>query len=155
MNILGTQFTLSNKSLDIYLAGCSGVNGHHCKNCHNPESWNFNAGELFTINKLNDVVNKIVEFNELIDNIMIFGGEPLDQPEKELLRLLVPISGLDKDIWIFTRKEIKEVPDSIKSICSYVKCGPYLEQFKTEDNIQYGIKLATSNQKIYKKGVDY
>ena len=37
----------------------------------------------------------------------------------------------------------------------YIKCGQYLKELKVNDNYQYGIKLATSNQKIYKRGVDY
>jgi len=37
----------------------------------------------------------------------------------------------------------------------YIKCGKYIPDLITNDNWQYGIKLATSNQKIYKRGVDY
>ncbi|NLE03473.1 MAG: radical SAM protein [Crenarchaeota archaeon] len=40
-------------------------------------------------------------------------------------------------------------------LTDYIKCGRYIEDFITNDNWQYGIKLATSNQKIYKKGIDY
>jgi hypothetical protein len=32
----------------------------------------------------------------------------------------------------------------------YIKTGRYIEEFKCNDNIQYGIKLASSNQQIYK-----
>ena len=43
MNIVSTQYTLSTKSLEIYLAGCSGQ--PKCKGCHNPMLWDFNMGE--------------------------------------------------------------------------------------------------------------
>ena len=43
----------------------------------------------------------------------------------------------------------------IKELCDYIKTGEYDESLKCENNIQYGIKLATSNQKINKKGIDY
>ena len=42
-----------------------------------------------------------------------------------------------------------------KELCDYIKTGSYIEELKCDDNIQYGIKLATSNQKINKKGIDY
>ena len=48
MNILATQYTLPYKSLDIYVAGCSG--SPHCINCHNKESWDFNQGEIYNKN---------------------------------------------------------------------------------------------------------
>lgn len=40
-------------------------------------------------------------------------------------------------------------------LTDYIKCGRYVEELTINDNWQYGIKLATSNQKIYKKGIDY
>lgn len=154
MNILSTQYTLSTKSLEIYVAGCSG--NPHCKNCHNPMSWDFNLGEEYHIGYFNNNIrNKINQFDDLIDNIMIFGGEPLDQPYDYLTDMLYDLKSLNKSIWLFTRYNIEDVDIVIKNYCDYIKCGRYIESLRTDDNIQYGIKLATSNQNIYKKGVDY
>ena len=95
-------------------------------------------------------------FDGLINNISIFGGEPLDNnwgELEEMLRLLK--NNINKEIWIYTRYSIEEVPKFVKLYCDYIKCGRYIKELKTENNIQYGVKLATKNQKIYKKGVDY
>jgi hypothetical protein len=81
---------------------------------------------------------------------MIFGGEPLDNDHDELLQLLFDLRGLNKKIWLFTRYEFDELPKFILDLCDYVKCGRYLEDLKTDNNIMFGIKLASSNQKIYK-----
>lgn len=154
MNILATQYTLQTKSLDIYLAGCNGQ--PKCQGCHNPESWDFNQGEIYNQeyyeNKLRD---KIKTFSSVINNIMIFGGEPLDQKHSELLTLLYDLNETNLPIWLFTRYELDEIPEEIIGVCNYIKCGRFLPELKTDDNIQYGIKLPTSNQYIYKKGVDY
>ena len=37
----------------------------------------------------------------------------------------------------------------IKKYCNYIKCGQYIEELSTNENIQYGVKLASSNQNIY------
>lgn len=37
----------------------------------------------------------------------------------------------------------------------YIKCGRYEEELKTANHIEYGVVLASTNQHIYKKGVDY
>lgn len=154
MNILATQYTLSTNSFEIYVAGCNGQ--PHCKGCHNPESWNFNQGTKFDLNYWNKINIKINEFNDLINNIMIFGGEPLDQNINDLSCLLNCLyDTFDKPIWIFTRYDISNVPQFVKDTCTYIKCGKYIPELTTDNNIQYEIKLATSNQKIYKKGLDY
>lgn len=153
MNILATQYTLQTKSFEIYVAGCNG--NPHCKGCHNPESWDFNNGEPMSNHFIYNCSKKIKEFNSLIDNIMIFGGEPLDQDYKELENLLMWCYTQNKKIWLFTRYSLNEVPQFVKDWCSYIKCGEYIQELTVYDNIQYGIKLATSNQKIYKKGLDY
>jgi anaerobic ribonucleoside-triphosphate reductase activating protein len=155
MNILATQYTLEHKSLEIYVAGCSGIKGVHCTSCHNQESWEFNQGDLYTKEYFNHIEQKVTDFNNLIDNIMLFGGEPLDQNHDELLHMLLDLKSLNKDIWLFTRYDINKIPKEIKILCDYIKCGRYLPELACEDNIYYGIKLATSNQKIYKKRLDY
>ena len=86
---------------------------------------------------------------------MIFGGEPLDQPVGELIEMLDYLTKANKPIWLFTRYKIEYIPEDINKYCDYIKCGNYIEELTTGDNIQYGIKLATSNQHIYKKGKDY
>ena len=153
MNIIGTQYTLKHKSFEIYVAGCNG--SPHCKGCHNPESWDFNRGDKIDDTYLILLQKKIQSFDGLIDNIMIFGGEPLDQKIGELLALLEWLAQFNKKIWVFTRHELNEVPLVVKKCCDYIKCGRYDPDYITNNNTQYGIVLATSNQYIYKKGLDY
>jgi anaerobic ribonucleoside-triphosphate reductase activating protein len=150
MNILATQYTLEFKSLDIYVAGCRG--NPHCHGCHNPESWSFNQGKNYTEEYYEKLKQKIKDFDLMIDNIMIFGGEPLDQNHDELLNLLFDLKGFNKKIWLFTRYEIDKIPEEIKILCDYIKTGKYIKELKCDGNVQFGIKLATSNQKIYRIG---
>lgn len=154
MRILGTQFTLSMESFDIYIAGCKAP---HCKGCHNPEGWDFNQGEVYDGTYVQKLFEKMNDFYSLIKNIMIFGGEPLDSSIDELVDMLAFINAATdcKPIWLFTRYYLDDVPEKIKLICSYIKCGKYVESKKIDGYKQYGITLATSNQKIYKRGVDY
>ena len=155
INILATQYTLSRKSLEIYMAGCKGnVQFGHCPNCHNPESWNFNQGKYYK-EEVNKILNKIQDFNEMIDRIDIFGGEPNDQNHSELEDFLKILKNTGKELWLWTSWELKDCPQFEKELCDYIKTGFYNERLSCDNNIQYKIKLATSNQKINKKGIDY
>ena len=154
MNILATQYTLQHKSLEIYLAGCNA--NPHCTSCFNSESWNFNQGikyDNYYFNK--HIKQKCDDFSLLINNIFVLGGEPNDQDKDELLHLLFDLKSLNKKIWIFTRYDLKQLPKFELELCDYIKCGKYIPELTIENNTQYGIKLATSNQKIYKKNIDY
>ena len=153
MNIIDTQYSLQTKSLDIYLAGCKGP---HCSCCHNQGSWDFSAGHLCTEYWLYDAVGiKVEKFPDLVENIFVVGGEPLDQPDNSIFLLLHELKQYNKPVWLFTRKSLEEVPFFVKEYCTYIKSGRYDETLLTDDNIQFGVKLASSNQKIYKRGVDY
>ena len=151
MHISATQYTLSTSSLDIYFSGC---NPPHCKDCQNSELWEF-VNENNYVKKFYDIETKVKSFNTLIENIMLFGGCPLDQNHEEFVDFLNKLKTLNKVIWLFTRYALDEVPDDVKALCSYIKCGRYLPELKTDNNVMYEIALATSNQCIYKQGIDY
>lgn len=154
MRILATQYTLSNRSFEIYTAGCIG--NPHCTGCYSPETWDFDQGELFTQEYFNEKIkSKLNDFNMLIDNVMIFGGEPLDNSKDDLMLLLENLAKFKKPIWIFTHYDLQDAKNKLGeaiNFVDYLKCGAYIPQLTVDDNIQHGIKLATSNQKIYKVG---
>ena len=151
MNIAATQYSLSTKSLDIYFSGC---NAPHCKNCQNPELWEFSTDNNYE-NEFSKISEKVKTFSTLIDNIMLFGGEPLDQNYVELCDFIDKLKTLDKMIYLFTRYDLNKIPDYIKNLCNYIKTGRYIPSLTVDNNIQYGITLATSNQHINKQGIDY
>lgn len=69
----------------VFMQGCN----LRCKCCHNPDTWEMNAGQEF---KASDVLDKIVRFKEYFgDNggVTVSGGEPLLQSKfvKELFDL--------------------------------------------------------------------
>jgi organic radical activating enzyme len=147
MNIASTQFSLSTESFEIYLSGCDGICG---KSCHNYELIDFNIGNDYKI-ELPKIIEKIKEFDCLIKKIWILGGEPLLQNHSELCDLIQAINlHTNKELWLWTRFEINEIPMEIITLCDYIKTGRYIDNLKTENNIQYDIKLATSNQNIFK-----
>lgn len=156
MNILGTQYTLNRKALEIYISGCKGdAKLGHCPNCHNPESWNFSQGEKYNKTYFYKIKQKIIDFDTMIKNIEIYGGEPNDQNYIELESFLKDLKSLNKTIWLFTRYDLKDCPKFEYELCDYIKCGRYIQELSCNNNLQYGFNLATSNQNIYKKGIDY
>lgn len=90
----------------LWVSGCS----LHCKGCHNPQTWDFNAGKPF------DEVAKQELFNALgkpyIQGITFSGGHPLaEQNCQEVLALIAEIHLLfpEKDIWCYTGYTFEEI----------------------------------------------
>lgn len=151
MNIIATQYTLKTKAYEIYVAGCSGP---HCEDCYSPETWSFTVGEEYNEEYKDKIRRKIKEFKDIIQNVMIFGGEPLDQDMEQLTDLIKLVKNkYNLPVWIFTHYSIDEAIHRLGEtfeLVDYIKTGPYIPELKVENNEQFGINLATSNQKIYK-----
>lgn len=156
MKISYIEYSPASNSLDLFICGCKPP---HCTGCYNQELWDFNANGDTIENAVYDVVNLNHRFDSLIDRILILGGEPLDSYElyqEEFIKMLSDIKALvNKPIMLFTRYNLEDVPQNVKDYCDYIKCGRYIPELTTDNNIQEGIKLATSNQMIYKKGLHY
>lgn len=88
----------------IYLAGCS----HHCKGCHNPESWNPLAGSPLTDTAIHEMIVQI-NANPLLDGITFSGGDPFYNPKAFLpvIRLFREQTGLN--IWCYTGYTYEEL----------------------------------------------
>ena len=57
--------------VSIFMQGCS----FHCKNCFNPETWDFDGGKEFTDNTIDEVLNLCNK--DHIKGLSILGGEPM------------------------------------------------------------------------------
>ena len=59
--------------MTIFVQGCP----HHCKGCHNPESWSFDGGEEGDI----DIIIRAAKRNPLLKGLTFSGGEPFCQAD--------------------------------------------------------------------------
>ena len=71
-------------SVSFFVQGCP----HHCKGCHNPETWNFDGGKEFTYNTLNEIVESL-SANGISRSLAIMGVEPLCEQNIFLTLLVV------------------------------------------------------------------
>ena len=143
--------------VSLFVAGCP----HHCPGCFNPETWDFNAGNPFTQEEIDQIEQAIVK-NNLIRNFSILGGEPLAEPNRATIATLIEElreKFLDKiKIYLWTGyiyEELLSLEDpTIDYILSEVNVlidGPYLEEFR---NIALPLR-GSSNQRIIKlKNID-
>jgi anaerobic ribonucleoside-triphosphate reductase activating protein len=140
------------KAFEIYISGCNGT----CDGCFNPELKDFQFGKQFNTEVIESLLLKITEFNSIIENIWILGGDPLDQEQFDLIQLLSILKkNTNKSLWLWTRYDLNNISMNIKQYCDYIKVGAYIPNFSADNNVHYGVKLQTSNQKIFKKGTDY
>lgn len=99
----------------IFVSGCE----HHCKGCHNPETWDVNYGQEFTKDLQNEFINKCKN-NFLLKGITISGGDPLYIYKKEVLDFLDTFKRElpQLSVWLYTGyvmtiDTLKELEDKV------------------------------------------
>ena len=85
--------------VSIFMQGCS----FHCKNCFNPETWDFKSGIDFN----DEVIDKIIELAnyDYIKGLSILGGEPMHPNNIKGTTLLAKRfkeKYPDKTIWVWS-----------------------------------------------------
>lgn len=123
----------------IFVQGCP----HHCKGCHNPQTWRTDKGHVVTIESLLDDIKK----NPLLDGVTFSGGEPMLQSE-ELTKLAKEIKKLGLNIWCYTGFEYEDIKESKKEFLKYIDVlvdGKFIEELKC-----LGEYYGSSNQRIIK-----
>ena len=122
----------------IYLAGCR----HRCPGCHNPQSWELEAGVKMSLEEIMDVVRE-EEFN-----VTLTGGDPLYNPGGAgALVKAIRAEGLT--VWIYTGFTWEEIVED-KSLIAAVEGaeaiveGRFMESLRDESLPFRG----SSNQRI-------
>lgn len=129
----------------IWVSGCI----HHCKGCHNPETWDFNYGRDFT----DDDKKKIFELldNPYMKGVTFSGGDPLCS-YTDVLKLSKEIKEKypNKDIWVYTGFKFEYVAEQMSEILDYVD---YIVdgEFKIEERDVSLAFRGSKNQRIWKK----
>jgi len=105
----------------IYFAGCT----HHCKGCHNPQSWDIKNGNQTTI----DDLLATIRYNEF--PVTLTGGDPFFQIEAvtELARQIKHQFGYN--IWCYTGYvwETIIIHPEFKQLLNYIDVivdGPFI-----------------------------
>lgn len=106
----------------IYFAGCS----HHCPECHNQISWDFNAGEEMEVENIADI---IIAHGF---NVTLTGGDPMQTPNPNaMLELIRRIKAAGLKVWCYTGytyEELQHVPN-LKPIVDELEAivdGPFI-----------------------------
>jgi anaerobic ribonucleoside-triphosphate reductase activating protein len=124
--------------VSLYVSGCR----NHCKNCFNPETWDFNYGQPFTKEVEDQIINGLN--HDFIKGFTLLGGDPFE-PENQ--KVLAPFlkrlrkAYPDKSFWCFTgydyeadlltgkKGDIKDVMDMLSCLDVLVD-GRFVEELK-------------------------
>jgi len=126
----------------------------NCKNCFNKTIKNKPTLTKEDLEIIDEIKQNI--FNKGI----IFAGLEWTLQPTELFNLAGLAHGSDLKTMLYTGNDFKYLQEYgtiryLGTYFDYVKCGIYEEELKTINHIEYGVTLASSNQHIYKKGIDY
>ena len=113
--------------VSIFMQGCQ----FHCKNCFNPETWDFNGGEEFT----DDTIKKVLDLCDKseVKGLSILGGEPMNPTNIEGTTKLAKAfkeKYPEKNIWTWSGYRYEDLKD--KEVMKYIDVlvdGNYKDEF--------------------------
>lgn len=91
--------------VSLFVSGCT----HHCKECFNPETWDFSYGNIFDENAENEIIKYLEP--DYIKGLTLLGGDPMEKVNQEaLIPLLEKVKKTypDKSIWCYTGYDFEE-----------------------------------------------
>ena len=95
----------------------------HCPSCHSKYLWNENAETSYELT-MEKFIADISKYQSA-DCVLFMGGEW----KEELLQFLSEAKKLGKATALYTGRDIKEIPKSIKERLNYLKYGPYDDSY--------------------------
>ena len=138
--------------VSLFVSGCR----RHCKNCFNPETWDFCYGQAFTQQTVEEILDLLAP--DYIRGLTVLGGEPFE-PENQpaVLDLVRQVKARypEKEIWAFTGNRFDddllakklgpwEVTEALLQHIDLLVDGAFVEELK-----DMGLRFrGSSNQRI-------
>lgn len=138
--------------ISLFVSGCT----NHCKNCFQPETWDFAYGKPYT----KETEAEILDFlkNDFCKGLSLLGGDPFEfSNQEELVKLCKKAKELypNKDIWAWTGFILDQdlldggrrhgpMTDELLSYIDVLVDGPFVEEKK---NIQLAFR-GSENQRV-------
>lgn len=128
--------------VSIYVQGCN----RHCPGCFNPETWDFNGGNIFD-KKIKLLFLELAKPNKIV-GFSILGGEPLQQGA-DMLDLVKSMKEKypDKTIWMWTGYKYEDLNDEQREIIQYIDVLVDGEFIEAEKNLNAHFK-GSNNQRL-------
>lgn len=104
----------------LWVSGCT----MRCKECHNQSTWGFNAGQSFTNDTMNELLNSLIP--DYIAGLTLSGGHPLEkQNQQQIANIVKTIKAKypTKTIWLYTGylyENILKMPFVVRNILPYI-----------------------------------
>ena len=131
--------------VSLFVQGCRA----HCKNCFNPETWNFTGGNEWTKESKNTFFELVSK--PYVARVTILGGEPFEQENiDEVIDILKEVKNRfpKKQVWVYTGYKFEQVLSSdMKNALPYIDVlvdGRYVDELS---DISLAYK-GSSNQQI-------
>lgn len=151
------EFDISNGEgirVSLFVSGCR----NYCKNCFNPETWDFKYGKKFDL-KTEEKIFELLE-KKFISGLTILGGEPFEEEnQRDLLPFIKTFKKKfpKKNLWVFTGyiyhldlvengKKFCEVTKEFLDYIDVLVDGPFIEE---EKDISLRFR-GSKNQRIIK-----
>ena len=141
IRIAGTEFSIKNKSFEIYVQGCY----RGCSGCHNPELQPFDGGTSYDIHEfIKQQYERTSLFPDLVKNIYISGGDLLCQNYSVAVEFSREMCNYwsEQYKWLFTGCEPDKIPEWVWDYYDIVKAGSYMAGLMQDK----GTFPASSNQ---------
>ena len=138
--------------ISLFVSGCT----NHCKNCFQPETWDFEYGKPYTKETEAEILNFLK--NDFCKGLSLLGGDPFEfSNQEELVQLCKKVKECypNKDIWAWTGFILDQdlldggrrhgpVTDELLSYIDVLVDGPFVEEKK---NIQLAFR-GSENQRV-------
>ena len=112
----------------LWVSGCS----HHCKGCHNPETWNACHGQPFTETTLKTLIDSLNY--PYVQRLTLSGGDPLYEQNRVTIEAIVKRIKQalpEKKIWLYTGYLWEDITDlELLDYIDVLVDGKFIQELK-------------------------
>lgn len=105
--------------VSLFVSGCT----HHCKNCFNKETWDFNYGRPFDKFVEDEIIKNLAP--DYINGLTLLGGEPMEPANQQgLLNFVKRVKAIypNKTIWCYSGYLFdKELLQPSRAFCPWTR----------------------------------